>query len=95
MLVLTEEQLKKKYLEEALATLQADRSKAVEEGFKEREWPPACSAKVEMLISMVLDLVNIGIAEMAEEEATKKNAPKKAGVFKGMIDDTVINGDYV
>ena len=92
MLVLTEEQLKKKYLEEALATLQADRSKAVEEGFKEREWPPACSAKVEMLISMVLDLVNIGISEMIDEE----QRPKKTGNYKGtIVDETVVNGDYV
>ena len=92
MLVLTEEQLKKKYLEEALATLQADRSKAVEEGFKEREWPPACSAKVEMLISMVLDLVNIGISEMIDEE----QRPKKTGKYMGMaVDETVVNGDYV
>lgn len=96
MKVLTEEHLKKKYLEEALITLRSDRSRAVEEGFKEREWPPACSAKVETLICMALDLVDIGIEEMAEEEAAKANAPKKTGNYKGMaVDEMVVNGEYV
>ena len=94
MVVLTEERLKKKYLEDALATLRSDRSMAAEKGFKEMEWPPACSREVEKILEIVIDMMDIAIKEQEEAEQMKARAPKKAGKYMGVA-DAVENGDYV
>ena len=96
MRILTEERLKKKYLEEALELTRSDRSMAASANFNPEEWRVACSAKIETLLEAVLDIVNISIEEEEEAEEERAKNPQPKGQYKGLaVDGTVINGDYV
>lgn len=103
MRVITEERLKKRYLERALDLIKSNRSMAApQENLKPEEWALFCQGEVQVLIETALDLVETSIEEIEEDEkirAAKKEelkAEAKMGNYKGMaVDETVVNGEYV
>lgn len=98
MKVITEEKLKKKYLERALDLIKSNRSmSAPQENLRPEDWALFCQGEVQVLIETVLDLVDTGIAEMEEEAQMRASMPpKKPGKYMGTaVDETVVNGEYV